>query len=140
MRFVAIIAACSIAMTAGAQTKKTSALEDGLAFARAAWTNVQKQTSAATESWPKRIREIRNNITGLADKVNDFAKTDLPQRKALALELWRVHDSIDFLTLINPDVLQTLTGLDLHGLQNMTAQFQKVWSNAVKKGLVVLKH
>ncbi len=138
-RFALAIALCMVA-SAGAQTKSTSALEDGMAFARAAWSNVTKQTHAVAESWPKRVQEIRNNITGLAVKMNDFAKTDLPQRRALAMELWRVHDSIDFLTLMNPDVLQTLTGLDLHGLQNMTSQFQKVWSNALKKGLVVIKH
>lgn len=92
-----------------------------------AWKTVQEQGKPAAErvvrQFPKRFQEVRGTVASMSKKVHDSIESmDLEQKRTLLTELWRVRKSLDLMTLLNPDVLQALTGLDTSGLKSLIAQ------------------
>ena len=89
-----------------------------------AWKTVQDQGKPAAErivkQFPKRFKAIKQQVADLSKTVHDkVLAMDLEQKKNLVIELWRVRKSIDLLTLLQPEVLHSLTGLDTAGLATL---------------------
>ncbi len=92
-----------------------------------AWKTVQDQGRPAAarivKQWPQRFRAVKQTVADLTKTVHDrIAAMDLEQKRQVALELWRVRKSLDLMTLLEPDVLHSLTGLDTTGLASLEKQ------------------
>ena len=92
-----------------------------------AWKTVQEEGRPAAErivkEWPKRFQDIKATVGELNKKAHDKVDAmNLEQKKQMLLELWRVRKSLDLLTLLKPDVLHSVTGLDTSGLKALEDQ------------------
>ena len=104
-----------------------------MTWVQGAWKTVQEQGKPAAEKivrqWPKRFQAVKQQVADLSKQTHEkLVAMDLEQKKNLALELWRVRKSLDLMTLLRPDVLQSLTGLDTSGLAVLENQVQKLIS------------
>lgn len=118
--------ALASAAFAGAQTP----LEQGSAFFQNAWKRVQSEGPAAAErlvrATPERFKKVKGRVMELSKATREWAdERRLDEKKNLALELWRVRGSLDLMSLLNPDVLEQLTGIDGKTLRNLRAQTEK---------------
>lgn len=119
---------------AAAQTwsdRAASAEQASLAWLHHAWNVVQQEGAPAAErviqEAPKKFKAVRKNLEGLSKKVAQFADGHhLQEKKALLLEFWRIRDSVNIMALLNPDTLETLTGIDHKEFQAMQAQLARV--------------
>ena len=96
-----------------------------------AWKTVQDQGRPAAErlvrQFPKRFQAVKQQVADLSKTVHSkIAAMDLEQKRNLVVELWRVRKSLDLMTLLNPDLLHELTGLDTAGLASMETQVQRM--------------
>jgi hypothetical protein len=107
-----------------------SPLEQGSAFFQNAWKRVQAEGPAAAEklvrATPERFKRVKGQVGGLTKDVQVWAKDrKLEEKKNLALELWRVRGSLDLMALLNPDILEQLTGIDGKTLRSLRSQVEK---------------
>ena len=96
-----------------------------------AWKTVQDQGKPAAErfvrQWPKRFQDVKKQVGELSKRTHDrVTEMDLEQKKNLAIELWRMRKSLDLLTLLSPEVLHSLTGLDTTGLGALESQIKNM--------------
>ncbi|MGV3614866.1 MAG: hypothetical protein ACO1SV_05985 [Fimbriimonas sp.] len=121
--FLAAVALCGFA---SAQTP----LEQGTSFFQNAWKRVQSEGPAAAErlvrATPERFKKVKARVGELSKLTADWAdEKRLEERKNLVMELWRVRGSLDLMSLLNPDVLEQLTGIDGKTLRHLRAQTEK---------------
>jgi len=128
-----VVSVClSSAQTTGGAAKDKPAQESGfMSWIHDAWKTVQEQGGPAAEKvvrqWPKQFQAVKQQVADLSKKSHDkLVAMDLEQKRKLALELWRVRKSLDLMTLLRPDVLQSLTGLDTSALASLETQVQKL--------------
>jgi hypothetical protein len=115
---------------AAALAAAQSPLEQGIAFFQNAWKRVQSEGPAAAErivrAAPERFRKVRGRVQELTKLTREWAdEKRLEERKNLVLELWRVRGSLDLMSLLNPDVLESLTGIDAKTLRQLRAQTER---------------
>jgi hypothetical protein len=107
-----------------------SPLEQGTAFFQNAWKRVQSEGPAAAErivrAAPERFRKVKGRVQELTKLTREWAdEKRLDERKNLVLELWRVRGSLDLMSLLNPDILESLTGIDAKTLRQLRAQTER---------------
>ena len=124
----------------GQDTKKPTAQQESgfMGWVHDAWNTVQKEGKPAAEriakQWPKRFQDIKTTVGSLNKKAHDTIDSmNLEQKKQMLLELWRVRKSLDLLTLLNPDVLHAVTGLDTTGLKSLEEQATNLTTFVSKK-------
>jgi len=96
-----------------------------------AWKTVQEEGRPAAErlvkQFPKRFQDMKTTVAGLNKRAHDSIDAmDLEQKKNLLIEIWRVRKSLDLMTLLKPEVLQSLTGMDTSGLKALESQATKL--------------
>lgn len=126
LRQLFVGATIAVASLASAQTP----LEQGQTFFQNAWKRVQAEGPAAAErlvrATPERFKKVKGRVAELSKLTREWAdEKKLEEKKNLALELWRVRGSLDLMALLNPDVLEQLTGIDAKTLRNLRAQTEK---------------
>jgi hypothetical protein len=126
LRHLIAVATLSASAFAGAQTP----LEQGQSFFQNAWKRVQSEGPAAAErlvrAAPERFKKVKGRVGELTKLTQQWTEErKLEEKKNLALELWRVRGSLDLMSLLNPDVLEQLTGIDGKTLRNLRAQTEK---------------
>jgi len=89
-----------------------------------AWKTVQEQGRPAAENlvkqFPKRFQNMKESVATLSKRAHTtIATMDLEQKRLLLLELWRLRKSLDLLTLLRPEVLQQVTGMDTSVLKSL---------------------
>jgi hypothetical protein len=120
------------AQTATNSNKGQNQQESGfMSWVHDAWKTVQDQGRPAAErlvrQFPKRFQAVKQQVADLSKTVHSkIAAMDLEQKRNLVVELWRVRKSLDLMTLLNPDLLHELTGLDTAGLASMETQVQRM--------------
>ncbi len=102
-----------------------------MSWVHGAWKTVQEEGHGAAErmvrQWPKRFSNIKQEVARVSKRAHDtVVAMDLEQKRDLLIELWRVRKSLDLLTLIHPDVLHAVTGLDTSGLAALEAQVTRL--------------
>ena len=102
-----------------------------MSWVQDAWKTVQTQGKPAAErivrQFPKRFKTVKQQVADLSKTVHDrIAAMDLEQKKNLAVERWKVRKSLDLMTLLQPEVLQSLTGLDPNDLSSLERQAQRL--------------
>lgn len=136
-RAVFVLALCIMCSACWAQAgpamgAKSPQQENGfMSWVHGAWKTVQEQGRPAVErmakEWPQRFRAIKQQVADLTKTIHErITAMDLAQKRDMALELWRVRRSLDMMTLLKPDVLHSLTGLDTAGLTSLETQVQKM--------------
>ena len=132
-RFLTIFMLIICLASGFAQSKGTSPNQDSgfMSWVHDAWKTVQEQGRPAAEKmvrqWPKRFQGMKQQVGDLCKRAHDkVVEMDLEQKKNLLTELWRMRKSLDLLTLLQPEVLHSLTGLDTSGLANLESQVKTV--------------
>jgi hypothetical protein len=133
--FLALCCFTSFAQTSGAPgTQKQAQQESGfMSWVHDAWKTVQEQGRPAAErlvrQWPKRFQSVKQQVADLSKTVRDkVVAMDLEQKRNLVVELWRVRKSLDLMTLLQPELLHSLTGLDTSALASLETQVQRMTS------------
>jgi len=116
MRTLLAAMVLATAASAGAQ-QKSGALEQGAAFFRSAWGRVQKEGPVAAERIVRaneaRFRDLRARAVKLTKTAEQFVDMkSLEERKMLLTQLWQLRGSLNLVALLEPTVMQQLTGLD----------------------------
>ncbi len=126
MKKFAILVLCLFACFGFAQNGAGQKQQDSgfMSWVHDAWKTVQDQGKPAAEKivrqFPKRFQGMKEHVSELSKTIHNKVKEfDVEQKRNLMVELWRMRKSIDLLTLLRPDVLQSLTGLDTTGLAAM---------------------
>ncbi len=136
MRFVLRLG-IAIAVVVGLATAQ-SPLEQGQAFFQSAWKRVQAEGPAAAErivrAAPERFRKVKGRVAELQRMTREWAdEKRLDERKNLAIELWRIRGSLDLMALLNPEVMESLTGVDAKTLRQLRAQVDRAQATLGKK-------
>lgn len=127
-----LVAATAILLT-GAPQKSASPVETGMSWLRSAWTKVQKEGKAAAEQvvkeTPEAFKALPKKVTAMTDRATKLYKSmDLEDKKAFVVELWRVRQSLNLMALLDPDVLQQLTGIDAKVLKTAIDGANKLYN------------
>ena len=116
-----------------AQSQGTKSTQDTtfMSWVHDAWKTVQEQGRPAAEKlvrqWPKRFQGLKQQVADLSKRAHDkVLEMDLEQKKNLITELWRMRKSLDLLTLLQPEVLHSLTGMDTTALANLEVQVKNI--------------
>ena len=130
-----LVAATVIALT-GAQEAK-GPVETGMSWLRSAWSSVEKQGRPAAEKaikeMPKFFSGLPKRVTQMTDKAAKVYKDmKLEDKKAFVLELWRVRQSLNLMALLDPEVLQNLTGIDAKVLKTAMDTANKLYAQLTK--------
>jgi hypothetical protein len=146
MKRLAVILVLTMFWTLGfAQGQKTAQQDSAfMGWVHDAWKTVQEKGKPAAEAfvrqWPKRFQSVKKEVADLTKTVRDkVAAMDLEQKKNIALELWRVRKSLDLMTLLDPDVLHSLTGLDVSTVSSLESQVQHLLA-VVNAEIKIQKH
>jgi len=129
---VLIILATAVLSLAQTSPAAKPAQDSGfMSWVHDAWKTVQEQGRPAAEQlvkeFPKRFQDVKKQVGDLSKRTREkIIAMDLEQKKNLAIELWRMRKSLDLLTLLRPEVLQSLTGLDTSGLAALETQVQNM--------------
>lgn len=144
-RFLTVFLILVCVSSGFAQTKGADASQDNgfMSWVHDAWKTVQEQGRPAAEKmvrqWPKRFQGMKQQVGELCKRAHDkVVEMDLEQKKNLLTELWRMRKSLDLLTLLQPEVLHSLTGLDTSGLASLESQVKNV--TAVVQSQIDPKH
>jgi len=70
-------------------------------------------------------RQLENRVVEFRKRVED-AKLD--EKRALVQEFWRIRRSVDFLALMDEEVLEAVTGLDRATVSRISATMRSVAS------------
>jgi hypothetical protein len=114
-----------------------SSVDNGVSWLRSAWTRVQTEGRPAAErtlrQYPDRFKDVPKRVselTSYAMKLNATMTTE--EKKALLLELWRIRQSLNLMSLVEPVMLEHLTGIKAEEFRSVQAQFEKVRSHTAK--------
>ncbi|MDR3690219.1 MAG: hypothetical protein P4L46_12620 [Fimbriimonas sp.] len=126
---VAMLVLCGVLNACGQSAPKPAIKDDGsfMGWVHSAWEKVQREGRPAAEKvvrqWPKRFQDVKSTCTELNKRARTtIDRMDLEQKKNMLVEIWRVRKSLDLMTLLKPEVLQSLTGMDTSGLKTLEDQ------------------
>jgi hypothetical protein len=130
MKSVVLICVLMLVCLCGAQQKATAPKQQDngfMSWIHDAWKTVQDQGKPAAEKlvrqFPKRFQDMKQQVATMSKRVHDkVVQFDVEQKRTMVIELWRMRKSLDLLTLLRPEVLQSLTGLDTSGLAALEDQ------------------
>lgn len=115
-------------------------VDRGIDWAVGMWNRAQKEgkpfAEKAIKQAPEYYKGIRKSLTDFAKRVEkgDIAKTIEEKRKVIS-ELWRMRSAINLMSLLDPQVLRNLTGIDTSKLTEMQKTLQKTESRLAKAGV-----
>jgi hypothetical protein len=129
------IAAVAIAAT-GAQAHETP-VQSGLSWFRSAWTKVQKEGRVAAEQivreTPETFKALPKKVASMTHRAAEvYQGMKLEDKKEFVVELWRVRQSLNLMALLDPQVLEQLTGIDAKVLKTATANANRLYAQLAK--------
>lgn len=141
MRKGLCILICLLPILAFAQKKDEGNIVDkGIDWAVGMWKRAEKEGRPFAE---KTIKQAPNYYKGVQKSLTDFAnrveKGDIAitidEKKKLITELWRMRSAINLMSLLDPQVLKHLTGVDTKKFTEMQKTLQKTESKLAKAGV-----
>ena len=119
-RAFAIVLLLSVAAASSAQLPTWDGV---VSTAQAAWKKTLEAGRPLAEriarEAPETFRVARRQAATLVARAQKYAASgDLEQKRALAVELWRVRGSLDLMSLLNPQTLHML-GIDVPDLTKL---------------------
>ena len=110
----------------GAAQAQLPSLDGVMATARIAWKKSVEAGKPLAEriarEAPERFRLAKKQALTLVAQAERYAKSgDLEQKRALAVELWRVRGSLDLMSMLTPQTLKTF-GIDVPDLENLRTE------------------
>ena len=110
----------------GAAQAQLPSLDGVMATARIAWKKSVEAGKPLAEriarEAPERFRLAKKQTLALVAQAERYAKSgDLEQKRALAVELWRVRGSLDLMSMLTPQTLKTF-GIDVPDLENLRTE------------------
>ena len=132
---------CLLPLLAFAQKKDEGNIVDkGIDWAVGLWKRAEKEGKPFAEKTIKKAPDyykgIQKSLTDFAKRVEkgDIAKT-MDEKKSLITELWRMRSAINLMSLLDPEVLKQLTGVDTKKFSEMQKTLQKTESKLAKAGV-----
>jgi len=128
MKFRVLFFALSVAAAAASPAQQPqSTTQSAVSWLQQQWKRVEDSGRPVAEKivreFPERFKDMKAQVSNVSKMAASFSEDhQLPQKKALLLELWRVRGSLNLLSLLTPDMLHDLTGLDPKALRAMEAQ------------------
>lgn len=141
MRKGLCILICLLPILAFAQKKDEGNIVDrGIDWAVGMWKRAEKEGRPFAE---KTIKQAPNYYKGVQKSLTDFAKRvekgdiakTMDEKKKLITELWRMRSAINLMSLLDPQVLKQLTGVDTKKFIEMQKTLQKTESKLAKAGV-----
>ena len=141
MRKGLCILICLLPILAFAQKKDEGNIVDkGIDWAVGMWKRAEKEGRPFAE---KTIKQAPNYYKGVQKSLTDFAKRvekgdiakTMDEKKKLITELWRMRSAINLMSLLDPQVLKQLTGVDTKKFTEMQKTLQKTESKLAKAGV-----
>ncbi|MEI7576287.1 MAG: hypothetical protein WCK51_05290 [Armatimonadota bacterium] len=141
MRKGICILICLLPILAFAQKKDEGNIVDkGIDWAVGMWKRAEKEGRPFAE---KTIKQAPNYYKGVQKSLTDFAKRvekgdiakTMDEKKKLITELWRMRSAINLMSLLDPQVLKQLTGVDTKKFTEMQQTLQKTESKLAKAGV-----
>ena len=113
----------------GAAQAQLPSWDGVVATAKGAWKKTVEAGKPLAEriarETPGRFRLAKKQAMALVARAEKYAKSgDLEQKRALAVELWRVRGSLDLMAMLNPQTLRTL-GIDVPDLTRLRADVNR---------------
>lgn len=115
-------------------------VDKGIDWAVGMWNRAQKEgkpfAEKAIKKAPDYYKGIQKSLTEFAKRVEkiEIAKT-LDDKKRLLTELWRMRSAISLMSLLEPETLKQLTGIDTKKFSEMQKTLQKTESKLAKAGV-----
>lgn len=127
MKYRVFILAALMATSAFAPAQEQTATQGAVSWLQQQWKRVEDSGRPMAEKivreFPQRFKDMKAQVANVSKLTASFSEAhQLPQKQALLVELWRVRGSLNLLSLLSPDILHQLTGLDAKTLQSMTAE------------------
>jgi hypothetical protein len=134
MRLFAIVGLLSLAVLTPAQNP----LDQGAAFLKGAWSRVKNEGPAAAEravrTAPAKFKDVEKRVKQLGKDAERWSKdARLEEKKNIALQLWEIRGSLDLMSLVNPDTLEAVLGIDSATLRSLRAQVMKLEAQFLRK-------
>ncbi|CAN5394858.1 hypothetical protein BH11ARM1_BH11ARM1_02010 [soil metagenome] len=112
---------------------------DPLAWCRKTWTTVQqvssKAASEALKKAPATFKHVPDQVATFAKDLTVKVKSmKLEEREATAKELWRLRGSLNLMALVDPDVLEQVTGIDAAKLRSTQRTINQLIQSLSKIG------
>lgn len=116
------------------------AYETAITGARRVYERVIKEGKPLAEAMmknsPRYYQSLESSILAFAKKVErGVANLDIADKQRLVLELWRLRTAINVMALADPEVLRSVTGIDLQKFQIIKRDFGKTEAKVKKLGL-----
>ena len=113
----------------GAAQAQLPSWDGVVATAKTAWAKTVEAGKPLAEriarEAPERFRLARKQATVLLLRAEKYAKSgDLEQKRALAVELWRVRGSLDLMAMLSPQTLKSF-GIDVPDLTKLRADVSR---------------
>ena len=141
MRKGLCILICLLPLLAFAQKKDEGNFVDkGIDWAIGMWKRAEKEGRPFAEKTikqaPNYYKGVQKTLTEFATRVEkgDIAKT-MDEKKKLITELWRMRSAINLMSLLDPQVLKQLTGVDTKKFTEMQKTLQKTESKLARAGV-----
>ena len=115
-------------------------VDKGIDWAVGMWNRAQKEgkpfAEKAIKKAPEYYKGVQKSLTDFAKRVEkgDIAKT-MEEKKKLITELWRMRSAINLMSLLEPETLKQLTGIDTKKFTEMQKTLQKTESKLAKAGV-----
>ncbi len=128
-------------LTPGQQQPDKGTVQNSLSWLKSTWTRVQKEGAPAAErvirQFPAQFKAVPKRVGDLVTTVDaNWSSMRVEERKQLMVELWKIRHSVDLMSMLSPDVLEQLIGVDkktLARLQTQLQSAQKAVGMTVKK-------
>jgi hypothetical protein len=126
---IALFAPAAVAPIEQGDARQT-ATEASLTWFRNAWTSVRRDGPVAAEKlvrdFPERFKDLPKQAAELQQRASRLSSgLQLEERRTLLMELWRVRHAINVMALLEPRLLEHLTGVDPETLRAMTAHVER---------------
>lgn len=120
MRFLAFFA---IVASAGSAAAQLPSWDSVVATAKSVWKKTvdagRPLAMRIARETPERFRLAKKQAFDLVKRAQKYAAgMDLDQKRALAVELWRVRGSLDLMALLDPQTLK-MFGIDVPDLNKL---------------------
>lgn len=132
---------CVLPFLALAQKKDEGNIVDkGIDWAVGMWKRAEKEGKPFAEKTiknaPEYYKGIQKSLTNFAKRVEkgDIAKS-VDEKKKLITELWRMRSALSLMSLLDPETLKQLTGVDTKKFAEMQKTLQKTESKLAKAGV-----
>lgn len=111
--------------------QEQSAGQQALGWLQQQWKRVEDSGRPMAErivrEFPARFKDMEAQVANATASVAKYSQNfsddhHLDQKKTLLLELWRVRGSLNLLSLLSPEMLHQLTGMDTKTLQSLQNQ------------------